>query len=267
MLRKTVRFLVSPSLGLLTLLLAGLPLSETPGATETFEGVLYHSLTIHPSKTTLSLFWQDPEGKPYRSFRALDAALATRGERLFFAMNAGIFLPGWIPEGLHIEDGHQRVSLNLNGPPPRQPGQFTPNFYLQPNGVFYLLPDHLPGILSTNAFAAAALRPRLAVQSGPLLLAAAKIHPVFDPASTSRLIRNGVGVDPKGQVHLIATDRSDRGRVNFHTFARLFLARGCRDALYLDGDISEFYLRTDHDTIPSTTDFAAILAITEQRPK
>jgi uncharacterized protein YigE (DUF2233 family) len=31
--------------------------------------------------------------------------------------------------------------------------------------------------------------------------------------------------------------------VNFHTFARLFRdVLGCRDALYLDGSISEFYV-------------------------
>jgi uncharacterized protein YigE (DUF2233 family) len=99
-----------------------------------------------------------------------------------------------------------------------------------------------------------------------LLLAAGRIHPAFRAESTSRLIRNGVGIDRSGHLRFVATERSDAGRINLHGFARLFRGLGCADALYLDGDISEFYLRADQPEIQATTAFAAILAVTEPIP-
>jgi uncharacterized protein YigE (DUF2233 family) len=261
MVRKSARFLVVPGAGWLVLLLAGHLAFETASVAGEFEGVVYHTLTVNPSQQKLRLFWRNEAGQPYKSFRALNEALRSKEEELVFATNAGIYQPGWIPEGLHIEEGQELVPLNLQGPPPRIPGKFTPNFYLMPNGVFYLLPDQRAGVMETSAYAAADLKPRLAVQSGPLLLASGQIHPVFDPASSSRLIRNGVGVDRQGRIHFVATDRSERGRVNFHTFARIFLALDCPNALYLDGDISEFYLKSKSSEIPFTTDFGAIFAL------
>jgi uncharacterized protein YigE (DUF2233 family) len=268
MLRKYPRFLSRTGVGVCSLVLAGLLVDETRGAIAEFEGVRYHVFRVDPAAQEIRLYWRDAVGNPFKQFRALDQSLRAQGERLLFAMNAGIYEPGWVPAGLHIEQGTELRPLNQQGPPPRPPGKSTPNFYLLPNGVFYLLPDGRAGVRETQAFAAAGLPPRLAVQSGPLLLADGKIHPVFDPTSKSRLIRNGVGVDRQGQVHFVATDRSELGRINFHTFARLFQSLGCDDALYLDGDISEFYLRSDApaEEIPVTTDFGAIFAVTEPVP-
>ena len=143
----------------------------------------------------------------------------------------------------------------------------TPNFYLLPNGVFFIRPDGTAAVMSTSFYAKAGEKPRLATQSGPLLLAAGKIHPVFQENSTSRLLRNGVGVDSKGRVVLACSVREPgKGRINLHGFASLFRDKlDCRAALYLDGDISEMYVRGETGTRPPKTNFfAGILAVTEE---
>jgi len=251
--------------------LAGLLLSlallvpSTQAETREFKGVTYRLHYVDLSEQTLEIFLNDAAGNPYNTFRNLEADLNKQGKRLQFAMNAGIYEPGWIPSGLHIEGGKTILPLNRNPPPPKQPGQYTPNFYLQPNGVFFI-DDQGAGVLETEAYAKSDRKPRLATQSGPLLLQKGKIHPAFNEPSTSRLIRNGVGVDSKGRIVLVATDRSAAGQINLYNFASLFLSLDCQDALYLDGDISEFYLRSTDPVIQNTTAFAAILAITEPLP-
>ncbi|MFC6592155.1 phosphodiester glycosidase family protein [Deinococcus lacus] len=67
------------------------------------------------------------------------------------------------------------------------------NFALRPNGVFWVQGTRA-GILETDAYAAARLRPEFATQSGPLLVQRGQIHPAFGRDSTSRKYRSGVGV-------------------------------------------------------------------------
>ena len=57
--------------------------------------------------------------------------------------------------------------------------------------------------------------------------------------------------------------------VNFHTFARLFRDRiGCRNALYLDGTISQFYDQGDFFGPPvfMTKPYAGMFAVFEKMP-
>ena len=80
---------------------------------------------------------------------------------------------------------------------------------------------------------------RFASQSGPMLVIDGKLHPRFLPGSTSRHVRNGVGVSPDGRT---ATFAISERPVTFHQFASLFRDRlGAPDALYLDGSISKLY--------------------------
>jgi|GEM_PF-2555581 len=54
---------------------------------------------------------------------------------------------------------------------------------------------------------------------------------------------------------------------NLYRFAGLFRDRlSCPDALYLDGQISEIYVRDLTGPIEQTNSFAGILAITEPLP-
>lgn len=251
-----------------------LPLALTPvwaapclrGETMEFEGAKFIVHRVEPARATLKLFWKDAQGQPYKNFRALDAAVTSQGRSLLFAMNAGIYQPGWIPEGLHIEDGRELHPLNTA----EAPG----NFFLKPNGVFFLQRNGTARVVETSEFPALKSRAtgeeaiRLATQSGPLLLRNDQIHPKFNANSPNRLLRNGVGVDQQGRVVFVCSVRptpelpDSGGRINLHGFARLFQHLGCRDALFLDGDISEIHIKGETgDTPPHTTDFAAIFGI------
>lgn len=181
----------------------------------------------------LSLHWRDSEGKPLTSFVRLREHLAAQSRQVTFAMNAGIFSTEIVPLGLHVEDSKVLHELNLGE---KESGQF--NFYLKPNGVFYVVSNRA-AIAESGAYARLGVRPSLACQSGPLLLLDNKIHPVFRPESTNYRTRTGVGVLKSNEVVFAMSMKALR----FHDFARLFKERfGCRDALYLDGEICAVYL-------------------------
>lgn len=175
----------------------------------------------------LRLFWRDPWGRDFRSFGRVKAFVEGSGGKLLFAMNAGMFHPGHAPVGLFVEEGVMRTPLVLQGG--------RGNFFMRPNGVFYIY-DAGAGILESARFAKSGIRPRLATQSGPLMLSGGRMHPRFYQGSTFLNIRNGVGVRPDGGVVFAIS----RGPVNFFDFAALFRDKlGCPDALYLDGAISD----------------------------
>ena len=198
------------------------------------------------------------DGKPLKTFRELDAVLQRGGRRVAVAMNAGIYEPGQVPSGLHIEKGKTLVPLNLkNG---------EGNFYLKPNGVFFLNEDGSAGVMEAAAYGAAGKTPRLAVQSGPVLLVGGKIHPAFNHGSPNVRFRNGIGVDGDGKLVMATSVIREGNDVNFHTFARLFRDHlKCPSALYLDGDISELYVRAADGEIPKEKNwFAAMFVVAEK---
>ncbi len=55
------------------------------------------------------LYWADAQGKPYGGFAGLSQALASRGQTLRFAMNAGMYDADFAPVGLYVENGEQLV--------------------------------------------------------------------------------------------------------------------------------------------------------------
>lgn len=175
--------------------------------------------------------WQDDEdGKPLNNFNNVRKSLAS-GERLDFAMNAGMFHPDYRPVGLLVIDGQERHGINT------QAG--GGNFGMLPNGVFCTGGARPFQVIESRAFAEARPECRLATQSGPMLVIDGELHPRFLVDSDSRYIRNGVGVSPDGQTAWFAI--SDRP-VTFHQFGRLFRdGLQVRDALYFDGSISRLY--------------------------
>jgi uncharacterized protein YigE (DUF2233 family) len=146
-------------------------------------------------------------------------------------MNAGMYHDGLGPVGLFVEDGRQETPLN------RADGEG--NFFLKPNGVFFVRKDGSAGVMETTAYAAAHPEgdPDIAhaTQSGPMLVIDGKVHPRFEPDGASRFIRNGVGVRGDGTVVLAIS----RQPVSLGSFARLFKDElACPNALFLDGAIS-----------------------------
>lgn len=183
-----------------------------------------------PEAADLRLFLQRDETQVYGSFDHLSAALESKGERLRFAMNAGMYHRDRSPVGLYIEDGHRHKRANTN----EGPG----NFHLLPNGIFYINENGRAGVLETGAFLSKSLQPKYATQSGPMLLIDGAIHPRFLPSSTSRKIRNGVGIAPGGAVVFVKSETP----VTFYKFAQFFADEiGAKNALYLDGTISRLY--------------------------
>lgn len=190
-------------------------------------GVGFRVVRIVPER--VQVVWKNNKGEPYRSLDRVQAAFAAQGKTVAFLMNAGIFEPGGIPSGLHLENGKIARPLNLADAPG--------NFFLKPNGVCTF------GKSGTFIGTCAAWQKRppdtesWGVQSGPMLLIDGKRHPAFTENSTSKLHRNGVGEDDKKRLVFAITAKGEA--VNFWDFAGLFLKLGCKDALFLDGDISQ----------------------------
>ncbi len=145
-------------------------------------------------------------------------------------MNGGMYLKDQSPQGLYIENGFtlSQIDTIQNG---------YGNFYLQPNGIFYLTSNGEGFICTTSDFRNKD-NIKYATQSGPMLLIEGKIHPKFRKGSHNVHIRNGVGVLPDGQL-LFAISKE---RINFFDFASYFKQNGCKNALYLDGFVSRVYL-------------------------
>ncbi len=217
-----------------------------------YQDAYYDVVWVDPRQVSLQLFWKRPNGEPFVNFRNLAQWCAEQGETLVFATNAGIYARDRTPLGLHVAQGETLRPLNT--------GAGGGNFFMKPNGVFFL-EDPRGVILETSKYAASDCSPTIAVQSGPLLLQQGQIHPRFIPDSDSRYVRNGVGVNAEGEVVFAISILP----VNFHDFALLFRDRlDCADALYLDGAISGMYApfagRWDIGL-----EYVGILAVTERR--
>lgn len=203
---------------------AASPAAPTPSHVE---AVVYRVADV----SRLHLLIQDDHGQPVRTLQRAAEIVAGSGHRLVFAMNAGIYEPDLAPTGLAIEDGHMHAPLNT--------GQGAGNFYASPNGVFYVSAC-CAAITRTTSFATAALPGvRLATQSGPILLedGAMPAMSVALPSSPSarRLRRNAVCAD-RGAATLVLVDSG----VTLHELAIYLRDQvGCRNALYLDGAISQ----------------------------
>ncbi|HEY4143912.1 MAG TPA: phosphodiester glycosidase family protein [Pinirhizobacter sp.] len=200
-----------------------------------FEDLGFRIVRVDLRRDLLELHWKDSSGKPFGDVEALRAWGQVQGRRLAFATNAGIYDRNFAPLGLYVEDGRQRVPLNLARGNPA-----SGNFSLLPNGVFAVDAQGKAHVMTSQAWKAAALpTPRLATQSGPMLLIDGSVNPAFTDASESMKWRSGVCAVSGDEV-VFAVSESP---VNFHVFARLFRDRlQCRDALFLDGTISQAYV-------------------------
>lgn len=193
-----------------------------------FEGTPISYCEAHAGDD-VRLFLNGPDGLPYGGFAGIDAALAAKGQRLAFAMNAGMYQPDQSAVGLYIEDGVQRHRLVTRDGPG--------NFGLLPNGVFCIGATFR--VVESRAFAKKPPACRYATQSGPMLVIDGKLHPEFKADSTSYHIRNGVGVSADGRVAWFAISDSP---LTFDRFARFFRdVLGATNALYFDGSVSRMY--------------------------
>ena len=188
------------------------------------------SYAINPKKQNLAFYHKNSNGKVFRNHAALRSELEKEGKTLLFAMNGGMYLKDFSPQGLYIENGKLITPLN------NRKSSYG-NFYLEPNGIFYLQKDMEAAVIKTSAYS---YKPSIefATQSGPMLLIDGNIHPKFKEGSKNLHIRNGVGILPNGNL-LFAMSKEF---INFYDFATFFKSKGCKNALYLDGFVSRTYL-------------------------
>jgi uncharacterized protein YigE (DUF2233 family) len=210
-------------------------------ASKDFDSAKFTVCAFDPHEDDIRLYLSGTDGKPYGSLAALAAALKAKGERLMFAMNAGMFGQDQSPVGLYVEDSRKLHEADTRGG--------ASNFHMKPNGVFWI-GDGVAGVAETSRYLASTPPARYATQSGPMLILNGKIHPKIRPDGTSQKIRNGVGAC-KGDMVVFAIANEP---VTFDAFARLFRdGLGCQNALFLDGSVSSLYapeLNRDDETGP-----------------
>ena len=220
----------------------------------------YRVVTIDLRQDALELYWRDAGGRPYGGIGALKRSGETEGRTLLFATNAGIYDRQFRPLGLAIAGGKILRPLN----PARGGG--SGNFGLQPNGIFYVDREDHADVVPSATWTAQAIDARVATQSGPMLVIDGDLNPGFLEDSDSRKWRSGVCAQTSDRV-LFAVSRAP---VTFHAFARLFRDNlGCREALYLDGTLSQIYTATDgYDGAPDmmVKPYAGMLAVFADKP-
>ncbi len=193
-------------------------------------GNRYAICEVDMARADLRLFLRDESGAVLGQFGVVNARLAKTGQRLSFAMNAGMFHPDRAPVGFYVENGAQQMHVIANAGPG--------NFGLLPNGIFCIRKGRAD-VIETLAFLRDPPDCTYATQSGPMLVIDGALHPRFLPDSTSRYIRNGVGTSADGQRVVFAISRNP---VTFFEFATLFRDRlRLPQALYFDGNVSRLY--------------------------
>ena len=198
-------------------------------APKEFDSAKFTVCPFDPRHDDIRLFLSGTDGKPYGSLAALAEAVKAKGDKLIFAMNAGMFGEDQSPVGLYIEDRRKLREADTRGG--------ASNFHLKPNGVFWI-GDGVAGVTETSRYLANSPTAHYATQSGPMLIVDGKIHPKIKPNGTSQKIRNGVGACKGGAVIFAIADEP----VTFDAFARLFRdGLLCQNALFLDGSISSLY--------------------------
>lgn len=207
------------------------------------------SYIVNPKNQNLEFFWKNEKGEHFKNAENLISWLKSKNKKLLFSTNGGMYKKDNSPQGLYIEKTITKSEIdtsNGNG-----------NFYLKPNGVFYLTTDKNPIICKTEDFVSNGMI-KYATQSGPMLVIDGEIHTAFKKSSTNLNIRNGVGILPNNQI-IFAISKKE---INFYDFAEYFKKLGCKNALYLDGFVSRTYL-PEKNWKQIDGDFGVIIGVTE----
>ena len=207
------------------------------------------SYIVDPKKQNIKLYWKNHKQENFKSIQSLKTWLEKDRKKLVFAMNAGMYKEDNSPLGLFIENKKIITALNkanANG-----------NFYLKPNGIFYITVGNVPIICNTSNFINNG-NIKYATQSGPMLVIDGQIHKAFKEGSTNVNIRNGVGILPGNKI-IFAMSKKE---INFYDFANYFKKMGCKNALYLDGLVSRTYL-PEQNWIQTDGNFGVIIGVTK----
>jgi uncharacterized protein YigE (DUF2233 family) len=207
------------------------------------------SYVANPKAQMITMFLKNKDGVNFGSIQNMKTWLSENGEQLIFAMNGGMYKKDKSPQGLYVYRGNTLSPLDT--------GVGTGNFYLKPNGIFYLDKKNNAFICKTEDFKDDNIK--YATQSGPMLVIDGEIHPAFKKGSANLNIRNGVGILPDGKI-LFAMSKKE---INLYDFAEFFKNKGCKNALYLDGFVSRAYCPSQ-DWMQTDGDFGVIITVTRK---
>lgn len=209
---------------------------------------LFLTYKVDLKKQDLRLYWKNDNNQNIGSIQNLKIWLEGKNRILEFAMNAGMYKKDNSPQGLYIEKQKILSALDTT--------RASGNFYLKPNGIFYLTTNKTAAICRTEDFRNIE-KVEYATQSGPMLLIDGQIHPEFKKESANLNIRNGVGILPDGKVLFVLSKKE----INFYDFANYFKSLGCKNALYLDGFVSRAFAPSEN-WIQTDGNFGALFAVT-----
>lgn len=209
---------------------------------------LFLTYKVDLKKQDLRLYWKNGNNQNIGSIQNLKLWLEGKNRVLEFAMNAGMYKKYNSPQGLYIEKQKILSALDTT--------RASGNFYLKPNGIFYLTTNKTAAICRTEDFRNIE-KVEYATQSGPMLLIDGQIHPEFKKGSANLNIRNGVGILPDGKVLFVLSKKE----INFYDFANYFKSLGCKNALYLDGFVSRAFAPSEN-WIQTDGNFGALFAVT-----
>lgn len=231
----------------ITILVLGIAIFAIFLNAKTYDENFFVTYKVDTKKQDLKLFWKNENGQHFSSIQNLKLWIEKKNLKLDFAMNGGMYKKDYSPQGLYIEKQKTLVPLDTT--------KATGNFYLKPNGVFYLTTDNTAKICTTELFKNKETI-KYATQSGPMLLIDGKIHSDFKEGSANLNIRNGVGILPDGKVVFVLSKKE----INFYDFACYFKSLGCRNALYLDGFVSRAYIPSEN-WIQTDGNFGVLFAV------
>lgn len=199
----------------------------------------------------VQFYWKDANNNNFSSIGNLKNNLYKESQELVFATNGGMYKRDHSPQGLYIENFEIKAKLDTSFG--------KGNFYLKPNGVFYISNTNKATICTTEDFLFNK-NTKWATQSGPMLVINNKIHSAFKEGSKNLNIRNGVGILENGNVVFVMSKKE----VNFYDFATYFKELGCKNALYLDGFVSRTYL-PEKKWIQTDGNFGVLIGVTNKK--
>ena len=169
------------------------------------------------NKEIIKMYWKDENNKAYSELSKF--IKENTGDKINFATNGGIYSEEYEPNGLYIEN-HKIISkINL--------ADGEGNFYMQPNGVFYIQ-NNQPKISESKAFEYNE-NISYATQSGPLLIENGVINKKIGKNSESFKIRSAVGIDRENKVFFLMSSE----KINFYDFSKYALDKlNCKDLLF-----------------------------------
>ena len=202
-----------------------------------YNGSTFCAYILNPQVETVNFHYKNEKNENFSSIENLKTSIEKAKLDIQMITNGGMYSPANEPQGLYIENKKTYKTIDtLND-------KDGTNFYLFPNGVFYMDTLNNFGISSTENFIKKISDYSLiknATQSGPMLINNGEIHKSFSKASQNEKIRSGVGITSSNQlVFLITLDDC-----NFYDFAICFKEIfDCNNALFLDGAISKMFIK------------------------